>query len=94
MDYDQKDGPVENLTSIRILLSFVAHEDMEFYQMDVVTDFLLGDIEENIFMEQLEGFVDDSKPDFLCELITALHGLKQAPRRWFAKMGSFQMDEL
>lgn len=48
--------------------------------MDDVTVFLHGDIEEGIFMEQPEVFVDASKPDFVCTLVKALYGSKQAPR--------------
>ena len=48
---------VAMLKSIRILLSIVAHYDYEIWQMDVKTAFLNGNLEEEIYMLQLEGFI-------------------------------------
>ena len=50
-------SPVVKLVSIRILLALVALYDLELEQLDVKTAFLHGDLEEEIFMEQPEGFV-------------------------------------
>jgi Reverse transcriptase (RNA-dependent DNA polymerase) len=53
--------------------------------MDVVTAFLNGDLNEEIFMEQPEGFgAEDSSQ--VCKLVKSLYGLKQAPRQWHAKI--------
>ena len=89
VDYNETYAPVVKLTSIRVLLAIVAHMDLELHQMDVVTAFLNGDIEEDIYMEQPEGCRDPSKPDYVCKLRKALYGLKQAPRRWNAKIDDF-----
>jgi len=70
MDYLDTFAPVTKLASIRILLAIAAVEDLEIHQMDVVTAFLLGDLDEEIYMEQPEGFtkVDDEGQQLVCKL--------------------------
>ncbi|KAL7303977.1 hypothetical protein TKK_0003633 [Trichogramma kaykai] len=60
---------------------------MEIITFDVKTVFLHGDLEEQIFMEQPEGFKDKSSR--VCLLKKNLYGLKQAPKNWNAKFTSF-----
>lgn len=55
--------------------------------MDVKSAFLHGDLQEEIYMEQPTGFVQDSS--LVCRLRWSLYGLKQAPRAWYEKMYSF-----
>ena len=57
IDYEETFSPVGMLKSIRILLSIAAHYDYEIWQMDVKTTFLNGNLEEEIYMMQLEGFI-------------------------------------
>ena len=57
IDYEETFSPVAMLKSIRILLSITAHYDYEIWQMDVKTAFLNGNLEEEIYMIQLEGFI-------------------------------------
>src|SRR5271169_1751073 len=83
IDYLDTYAPVVKLASIRILLAIAAIYGLEIHQMDVVTAFLAGDLEEEIFMEQPEGFEVGSKDqDLVCKLRKSLYGLKQAPRVW------------
>jgi hypothetical protein len=56
VDYEETFAPVVKFTSVRILLAIVALFALELHQMDVVTAFLNGDLNEEIFMEQPEGF--------------------------------------
>ena len=67
-------------TSIRILLSLAAKYGFTVHQMDVKTAFLNGQLDEDIYMAQPDGFYDIVHPDYLCKLERSLYGLKQSPR--------------
>ena len=73
------------LKSIRILLSISAHYDYEIWQMDVKTAFLNGNLEEEIYMMQLERFIAKNQEDMICKLKRSIYGLKQASRSWNIK---------
>ena len=60
--------------------------------MDVKTAFLHGDVKEDIYMQQLEGFEEKSKENMVCKLKKSLYGLKQAPREWHHKFHSFMLS--
>ena len=59
--------------------------------MDVKSAFLHGDLQEEIYMEQPPGYVQDNS-SLACLLKKSLYGLKQAPRAWYAKMDSFFLN--
>ena len=61
--------------------------------MDVKTTFLHGDLEEEIFMQQLEGFKVKRKEDYVFRLKKSLYGLKQAPRQWYKKFESVMGEQ-
>ena len=86
VDYNETFAPVVKYSSIRCLLSLAAHLDWEVHQMDVKTAFLNGDLEEEIYMQQPEGFVERDKEHMVWRLKKALYGLKQSPRMWNAKL--------
>lgn len=60
IDYNETFSPVARFESIRILMSIACANDYEIYQFDIKTAFLYGDLKEEIFMEQPEGFNDGS----------------------------------
>ena len=61
IDYKQTFSPVSTKDSFRIIMALVAHYDLELHQMDVKTAFLNGDLKENVYMAQPEGFVVEGK---------------------------------
>ena len=79
------------MNSIRLVLSLAALHNWEIHQMDVKSAFLHGDLQEEIYMEQPLGYVQDNSI-LVCLLKKSLYGLKQAPRAWYAKMDSFLLD--
>ncbi|GJR08192.1 retrovirus-related pol polyprotein from transposon TNT 1-94 [Tanacetum coccineum] len=80
---------VARLEAIRIFLAFAAHMNMVIYQMDVKTAFLNGNLREEVYVSQPDGFVDPDKPNYVYKLKKALYGLKQAPRAWYDMLSSF-----
>ena len=66
IDYAKIFSPIVKLTSIRILLSVVASENLHLEQMDVKTAFLHGDLDKEIYMQQPEGFVIPGKEHMVC----------------------------
>ena len=72
--------------------STVASMDLELEQMDVKTAFLHGDLKEEIYMTQSEGFEVEGKEQLVCMLKKSLYGLKQATRQWYKKFDSFMVS--
>ncbi|GKF36257.1 retrovirus-related pol polyprotein from transposon TNT 1-94, partial [Tanacetum coccineum] len=62
------------------------------YQMDVKTTFLNGELKEEVYVCQPEGFVDPNHPTHLYRLKKDLYGLKQAPRAWYDTLSRFLLD--
>ena len=79
-DFDETFAPVEILEAIRMFLSYASHKKFNVYEMDVMLAFINGDLEEEVYMEQPEGFQLTDNSDHVCKLKKALYGLKQAPR--------------
>ena len=86
IDYEETFAPVAKFTSIRVLLAIAAKQDYEIHQMDVTTAFLNGNLDEEIYMTQPEGFEEPGKENLVCKLKKGLYGLKQAPRSWNTKL--------
>ncbi|KAG8488067.1 hypothetical protein CXB51_018276 [Gossypium anomalum] len=89
VDFTDVFSPVEKHSSIRALLGIVAMHDLELEQLDVKTAFLHGELEEDIYMQQPEGFTISEKEDYVCLLKKSLYGLKQSPRQWYKRFDSF-----
>ncbi|BBH04062.1 Toll-Interleukin-Resistance domain family protein [Prunus dulcis] len=93
VDYTDIFAPVVKLNTIRSVLSIVAIEDLYLEQLDVKTAFLHGDLDEEIYMHQPEGFSERGNKNMVCRLKKSLYGLKQAPRQWYKKFDSFMHKE-
>ena len=82
IDYEETFSPVAMLKSIRIPLAVTASLDYEIWQMDVKTAFLNGSLEEDIYMQQPEGFIARGQEHMECKLQRSIYGLRQASRTW------------
>ena len=67
--------------------------DFELEQLDVKTAFLHGELEEDNYMEQPEGFVIPGKEKLFCKLKKSLYGLKQSPRQWYKRFDTFMLSQ-
>ena len=82
IDYDKTFSPVARFESLRLLLALAVLEDWEIHQMDVKSAFLNGLLDEEIYMEQPEGFTVPGQEHNVCLLKKAIYGLKQASCAW------------
>jgi transposase InsO family protein len=92
IDYEETFSPVARYTSIRTIIALAAKMKWKLHQMDVKTTFLNGVIEEEVYIEQPQGFEVEYKKTHVCKLNKALYGLKQAPRAWYGRIDSFLMS--
>nr|GEU77048.1 hypothetical protein [Tanacetum cinerariifolium] len=93
IDFEESFALVARLEAIRIFLTYVAHKNMVVYQMDVKTAFLNGNLWEEVYVSQPDGFVDPDNPNHVYKLNKALYGLKQAPRAWYDMLSSFLISQ-
>ena len=75
-----------------MILAIAALRNLEVHQMDVKTAFLNGDLDEEIYMEQPEGFSAPGQGKKVCKLVKSLYGLKQAPKQWHEKFDNAMMS--
>jgi hypothetical protein len=89
IDYEETFSPVAKYTSIKTIISLVAKMKWKFHHMDVKTTFLNGVIEEEVYIEQLQGFEVEDRKTHIYRLKKAMYGLKQALRAWYGRIDSF-----
>ena len=77
------------MEAIRMFLAYAENKNFKVYQMDVKSTFLNGELKEEFYIEQLEGFPLTTEKDMVCKLKKALYGLKQAPRTWYARLDKY-----
>ena len=81
-DYDETFCPVVRLESLRVLIALAVQYGLKLHQVDVTTAFLNGELEEEVYMRQPEGFITQGKEHMVCKLNKSIYGLKQSPRCW------------
>lgn len=82
-DYRETFAPVARVEGVQMLLAFAVFKGFKVYQMDVKSTFLNGILEEEVYIEQPDGFALLEDSNMVCRLHKALYGLKQAPRAWY-----------
>ena len=82
IDFEENFSPVIKHDTLRVVLSLVAAHDLEMSQLDVKTAFLYGELDEEIYLQQPEGYVVAGKEGSVCRLHKCIYGLKQASRVW------------
>ncbi|GKG08074.1 retrovirus-related pol polyprotein from transposon TNT 1-94, partial [Tanacetum coccineum] len=93
IDFEESFAPVARIEAIRIFVANAAHKNVTIYQMYVKTAFLNGELKEEVYVSQPEGFVDPDNPSHVYKLKKALYGLMQAPRAWYDMMSSFLISQ-
>ena len=91
LDYFDTYSPVTRISSIRMLIAIAAIHNLEIHRMDVKTAFLNGDLDEEIYMEQPEGFIVPGQEKKVCRFVKSLYGLKKAPMQWHEKFDNVMM---
>ncbi|RVW50135.1 Retrovirus-related Pol polyprotein from transposon RE1 [Vitis vinifera] len=86
VDFSETFAPVARLDTIRMLLALTAQKGWKTYQLDVKSAFLNGYLQEEIYVEQPEGFQVKGQEEKVYLLKKALYGLKQAPRAWYSRI--------
>nr|GFA73803.1 retrovirus-related Pol polyprotein from transposon TNT 1-94 [Tanacetum cinerariifolium] len=91
-DFEESFAPVARIEAIRIFITNAASKNMTIYQIDDKTAFLNGELKEEVYVSQPEGFVDPDHPTHVYSLKKALYGLKQALRAWYDTLSRFLLD--
>ena len=97
IDYTETFSLVSKKDYLCVILALVAHFDIELQQMDVKTAFLNRELEEEVYMKQLEGFSSSDGDHLVCKLKKSIYGLKQVSLQWYLKfhktISSFGFEE-
>jgi len=89
IDYEETYSPVAKMTTVRAIIAMTTIKGWSLHQMDVNNVFFHKDSQEEVYMEQPPGYVDQTHPNLVCRLKKALYGLKQAPRAWSDKISQY-----
>ncbi|MCO5596439.1 hypothetical protein L7F22_050502 [Adiantum nelumboides] len=89
IDYEKTFSPVAKMAIIRTVIVVAASKGWLLHQMDVKNAFLHGDLQEEVYMEQPQGYEDVKHPGYVCKPKKAFYGLKQAHRAWHARIVAY-----
>nr|GEX53078.1 retrovirus-related Pol polyprotein from transposon TNT 1-94 [Tanacetum cinerariifolium] len=94
IDFEESFAPVARIEAICIFIANAASRNMSIYQMDVKKAFLNGELKEEVYVSQLEGFVDPDHPTHVYRLKKALYELKQAPRACYTLTDRYSLTDI
>ena len=89
IDCDETFSHVVKPATIHIVLSVALSMSWPIHQLEVKNVFLLGHLNETVYMHQPLGFYDPAHLDYVCLLCKSLYGLKQAPWAWYQRFADF-----
>ena len=89
IDYEETFSPVAKMATVRVIISVAAAKGWVLHQMDVNNAFLNGDLHEEVYMEQPQGYKNKKRPKYVCKLKKALYGLKQSSRAWHERIVTY-----
>ena len=92
VDFHETFAPVARLDTIRTIIAVAAQKGWLLYQLDIKSAFLNGKLEEEIYVEQPQGFVVDGEENKVYKLKKALYGLKQAPHSWYTQIDNYFIE--
>lgn len=84
IDFEDAFAPVTRMETVRLLLALAEKNGWEVHHLDVKSAFLNGELMEDVYVMQPEGFAERGKEHLVYKLLKALYGLRQAPRAWYA----------
>nr|GEX12469.1 retrovirus-related Pol polyprotein from transposon TNT 1-94 [Tanacetum cinerariifolium] len=93
ISFEESFAPIAIIEVICIFIENAANKIMKIFQMDVKTIFLNGELKEEVYVSQPEGFVDQDNPSHVYKFKKALYGLKQAPHAWYDMLSSFLISQ-
>ncbi|KAJ0466898.1 putative RNA-directed DNA polymerase [Helianthus annuus] len=88
IDYEEVFAPVARIETVRLMLALAANRGWEVHHLDVKSAFLHGELKEDVYVHQPEGYVKRGQERQVYKLIKALYGLRQAPRAWNTRLDS------
>ena len=89
VDYTEVFAPVARQDTTRLVISLAAQNSWPIFQLDVKSAFLHGELQEQVFVDQPPGYVQQGKEKKVLRLKKALYGLKQAPRAWYSCIDAY-----
>jgi hypothetical protein len=93
IDYTDIYAPVARMDTVRMMISLAAQMGWEIFQMDIKSAFLHGTLEEDVYIQQPQGYEVKGNENKVYKLHRSLYGLKQAPKAWFNHIESYLLKE-
>lgn len=89
MDFKETFALVTRLEVIRIFIALAMYKNFKVHQMDIKSTFLNGNMEEEVYIEQLNGFQLVKDSNMVGKLKKALYSLKKAPQAWYSRLDNY-----